>query len=98
MGLFSTGDELCDPGSEAPPGCIYDSNRHTLAALLDGLGCAVTDLGILPDRLEPIRETLEEAAAGNDLTWNDFVHYHFRKVLVARARHSQRVRKVNFPA
>lgn len=67
VGLFSTGDELRDPGSEAPPGCIYDSNRYTLAALLDGLGCAVTDLGILPDRLEPIRETLEAAAAGNDL-------------------------------
>ena len=65
--LFSTGDELREPGAPLDPGCIYDSNRFTIAGLLKGLGCAVTDLGILPDRLEVVREALEGAAGGHDL-------------------------------
>ena len=39
--------------SATPPGTVYDANRFTLAALLQRLGCAVADLGILPDRSEP---------------------------------------------
>jgi molybdopterin molybdotransferase len=61
--VFSTGDEVRDPGGPAPAGCIYDANRYVIATLLGGLGCAVTDLGILPDRLPAIREALERAAA-----------------------------------
>ena len=33
--LFSTGDELTEPGKELAPGAIYDSNRPMLMALLD---------------------------------------------------------------
>jgi len=62
VAVFSTGDEIRDPGEDAPPGTIYDANRHTIAALLRQLGCAVTDLGILPDRLDEIRDALESAA------------------------------------
>ncbi len=65
--LFSTGDEVHEPGSEAPPGGIYDANRHALAAALRRLGCAVTDLGILEDRREAIAEALSQAAADHDL-------------------------------
>ena len=65
--LFSTGDELREPGGPLDPGCIYDSNRFTIAGLLGGLGCAVTDLGILPDRLEVVRDALEAAARDHDL-------------------------------
>ena len=66
VALFSTGDELCEPGTPPPPGCVYDANRLTLAALLRRLGCRVGDLGILPDRREVIRAALDGAAARHD--------------------------------
>lgn len=65
--VFSTGDEVRDPGSPAPDGCIYDANRYVIGALLAGLGCAVTDLGILPDSLSAVREALGRAAADHHL-------------------------------
>jgi len=65
--VFSTGDELREPGEPLPAGCIYDSNRYTVRALLRGLGCAVADLGILPDRRAAVRAALDEAGARHDL-------------------------------
>ena len=67
VALFSTGDEIRDPGQDVPPGCVYDANRYTLTALLQGLGCAVDDLGILPDRADVIREALAAASTSADL-------------------------------
>ncbi len=67
VALFSTGDELVMPGEPLPPGAIYNSNRFTLRGLLLALGCIVTDLGIVPDRLDATRETLRRAASGHDL-------------------------------
>ncbi|MCK6454285.1 MAG: molybdopterin molybdotransferase MoeA [Alphaproteobacteria bacterium] len=67
VALFSTGDELSEPGTALPRGSIYDSNRYTLASLLGGLGCTVSDLGILEDRFEVVRGALERAAAAHDL-------------------------------
>ncbi len=67
VALFSTGDELREPGQPLDPGNIYDSNRFTVAGLLRGLGCAVNDLGILPDRREIIQDALSGAAEGHDL-------------------------------
>jgi molybdopterin molybdotransferase len=67
VAVLSTGDEVREPGEELPSGAIYDANRYALMGLLEGLGCAVTDLGIVPDRLEAIRAALEGAAAGHDL-------------------------------
>jgi molybdopterin molybdotransferase len=61
--VFSTGDEIRDPGQPAGPGAVYDANRFAVMALLEGLGCHVTDLGILPDRLPAIRDALARAAA-----------------------------------
>jgi molybdopterin molybdotransferase len=67
VAIFFTGDELRMPGEPLAPGAIYNSNRFTLRALLAKLGCEVTDLGIVPDRLDATRETLRRAAAGHDL-------------------------------
>jgi len=67
VAIFSTGDEVREPGGELPPGAIFDSNRYTLRALLEGLSCAVTDLGILPDNLDAVRTALAEASQGHDL-------------------------------
>ncbi len=71
VALFSTGDELVMPGEVAPEampaGAIYNSNRFFLRALLQRLGCEVTDLGIVPDRLDATVDALQRAAAGHDL-------------------------------
>jgi molybdopterin molybdotransferase len=67
VALFSTGDEIAEPGAALPAGRVYDSNRFTLAGLLGQLGCAVTDLGILPDRRETLAAALADAAPGHDL-------------------------------
>jgi molybdopterin molybdotransferase len=71
VALLSTGDELVMPGSVAPgalpPGAIYNANRGTLTALLQAAGCAVTDLGIVPDTLEATRAALRQAAHSHDL-------------------------------
>lgn len=67
IAVFSTGDEVRDPGGELPVGGIYDSNRYILMTQLQGLGCDVTDLGILPDSLENIQKALDLAAADHDV-------------------------------
>ncbi|WP_207458557.1 gephyrin-like molybdotransferase Glp [Azospirillum sp. SYSU D00513] len=65
--LFSTGDELREPGGGKPAGAIYDANRYTLAAQLDALGVELRDLGILPDKAASVREALAAAAGTADL-------------------------------
>ena len=65
--LFSTGDEVHEPGTDISKGGIYDANRYVLLALLEGLGCKVSDLGILPDDQQVIRRSLEQAAATVDV-------------------------------
>jgi len=67
VALLSTGDEVRDPGTALPSGMIYDANRFMLAALMDGLGCAVSDFGIRPDREAALADTLVTASAGHDL-------------------------------
>jgi molybdopterin molybdotransferase len=67
VALFSTGDELAMPGEPLKPGAIYNSNRFTLRAAIQALGCECTDLGIVPDRLDATREALRRAAQGHDL-------------------------------
>lgn len=71
VALLSTGDELVMPGDvppEAmPPGAIYNSNRFFLRALLQRLGCVVTDLGIVPDQFDATRHALHQAAQEHDL-------------------------------
>ena len=71
VALFSTGDELVMPGDVPPeqmaPGAIYNSNRFFLRALLQRLGCGVTDHGIVPDQREATLTALRGAAQQHDL-------------------------------
>ena len=67
VAAFFTGDELALPGEPLKPGGIYNSNRDTLLACLQSLGCDATDLGIVPDRLEATREALRTASKDPDL-------------------------------
>lgn len=67
VAIFSTGDEVVEPGSTRAGVAIYDANRFLLVELIERLGAAVTDLGILPDEPEALARALGEAAASHDL-------------------------------
>ena len=67
VAVFFTGDELTMPGEPLAPGAIYNSNRFTLRALLENLGCEITDFGIVPDSLEATRSVLRQSAQAHDL-------------------------------
>ncbi|OFA02147.1 molybdopterin molybdenumtransferase [Duganella phyllosphaerae] len=67
VAVFFTGDELAMPGEPLAPGAIYNSNRFTLRALLENLGCEITDFGIVPDTLDATRAVLRTSAVGHDL-------------------------------
>jgi molybdopterin molybdotransferase len=67
VAIFSSGDELVQPGESLAPGAIYNSNRYTLRGLLSALGCETTDLGSVEDSLEATETALAEAAAGSDV-------------------------------
>ena len=49
VALFSTGDEIVEPGKPLAKAALYDSNRYLLSGMLRALGAEVTDLGILHD-------------------------------------------------
>lgn len=66
VALFSTGNEVTEPGQPRPPAGIYDSNRALLRALCTRPGLQVTDLGILPDNRAAIAKALS-AAKGHDV-------------------------------
>lgn len=67
VALFSTGDELREPGQPLATGQIYDANRFMLASMLVRAGVLVSDHGILPDRPGALAEALVGAAAQHDL-------------------------------
>ncbi|EJW12171.1 Molybdopterin biosynthesis protein MoeA [Rhodovulum sp. PH10] len=65
LGLIATGDELVPPGTEPGPGQIVYSNGFALAALARAEGAVVTDLGIVPDRLDETVDAIRRAKAEN---------------------------------
>lgn len=67
VAVFSTGDEISEPGRPLPAGTIYDANRFTLMSAARQLGCEVSDLGILPDDEDVIARALTTAADSHDL-------------------------------
>ncbi len=67
VALLCTGDELAQPGQALRPGGVYNSNRSMLRAMLEALGCEVSDLGQVADTLQATREALRGAACGHDL-------------------------------
>ena len=67
VAIFSTGDEVVEPGAPRGGAAIYDANRYLLNGLLERLGAGVTDLGILADDPDALARSLSAAATDHDL-------------------------------
>lgn len=61
VALFSSGDELLEPGEPITPGRIFDSNRYMLTGMLRELGIDVIQLPIAADDRNAIEVTLTQA-------------------------------------
>ena len=66
VAYFSTGDEILSLGEPLREGAVFDSNRHTVRAMLAGLGCEIVDLGVVRDDPVRLREAFTQAAAQAD--------------------------------
>ncbi len=67
VAFFSTGDELRSVGEPLEAGCVYDSNRYTLYAMLTRMNVEVLDLGVVRDEPDAIEAALRTAAANADV-------------------------------
>lgn len=61
VALLSTGDELVPVHMPLEPGKIHDSNAYALAALVSRDGGETTNLGIVPDQANAVRDILARA-------------------------------------
>ena len=66
VAIFSTGDELAEPGQALRKGQIYNSNRPLLKGLCRQLGFEVYDCGVVEDSLQATKEALKDAAEHAD--------------------------------
>lgn len=67
VAVFTTGDELIEPGMPLAPGQIYDSNRELLMGLLRADGLEPTAWPRLPDDPKRVEIALRDAACAFDL-------------------------------
>jgi len=67
VALFSTGDEIAEPGSPLGDVALYDSNRYLLTAAVARFGAEITDLGILRDEPKALARAIAAAAINHDL-------------------------------
>jgi len=67
VAIFSTGDELVEPGQALREGQIYNSNRTMLLALCQQLGYQPIDCGIVEDTLVATKTALANAAQEADV-------------------------------
>ena len=67
VAYFSTGDELRALGEPLAIGQLYDSNRHTMHAMLTQLGAEGVDLGIVADDRTAIERALIDAQQHADV-------------------------------
>ena len=67
VALFSTGDEIVEPGSLRPAPALFDANRYLLAGLVERLGGEPSDLGILPDAPHALAQAIAAAAQQHDV-------------------------------
>jgi molybdopterin molybdotransferase len=63
VAMFSTGSELRQPGEALAPGQIYNSNRYSLAGLLNQPWIDLIDFGAVPDDPAKLADALRRAVA-----------------------------------
>ncbi len=61
VAVFSTGDELIEPGMSPGEALIYDSNRFQIVLTMKSLGYDVIDLGIARDDVDSVDEMIIRA-------------------------------------
>ncbi len=61
VALLSTGDELVMPGQATGPGQIIASNTFGLSASISGSGARLLDMGLIPDSLDALAESMQRA-------------------------------------
>ena len=65
--VLSTGAELVEPGTEAAPGQIHDSNSYTLATAAKETGAEVYRVGMVPDDGKALLDAIEDQLIRADL-------------------------------
>jgi molybdopterin molybdotransferase len=66
VAYFSTGDEILSLGEAPREGAVYDSNRYTVAGLVQALGCELIDMGVVRDDPAALEQAFVDAAAQAD--------------------------------
>ena len=61
VGVFSTGDELRQPGEKLAHGDIFDSNRATIQSVLRNAGIDSIDLGICKDDPQSLEQLMQSS-------------------------------------
>jgi molybdopterin molybdotransferase len=67
VAYLSTGDEVMPPGEPLREGAVFDSNRYTIASLLERLGCDVIELGVVRDEPVALEAAFHSAAEQADV-------------------------------
>ncbi|KAJ3568822.1 hypothetical protein NP233_g5466 [Leucocoprinus birnbaumii] len=72
VGILSTGNEIVDLHSQASVkqeewGGIFDTNRPSLQAALEGMGYSVLDLGIVPDTVDAHVAAIQRGVENADI-------------------------------
>ncbi|MGF1755036.1 bifunctional molybdopterin-guanine dinucleotide biosynthesis adaptor protein MobB/molybdopterin molybdotransferase MoeA [Vibrio makurazakiensis] len=67
VAVFSTGDEVQNPGETQKPNSIYDSNRFTIMGMLRKLDCDIIDYGIIEDNESKMMDVLHSASLDADM-------------------------------
>jgi molybdopterin molybdotransferase len=66
VAYFSTGDEILSLGQAPREGAVYDSNRFTVAGMVQALGCTLIDMGVVRDDPVALEQAFREAAEQAD--------------------------------
>jgi molybdopterin molybdotransferase len=67
VSLITTGDELVEPGSPLTLGSIYNSNAHSIAALIEQVGAELRRAATARDDLAATRHAIEGALEDGDV-------------------------------
>lgn len=67
VAIFSNGDEIKAVGEPLQHGQVYDSNRHTLFAMLTKLGVKVVDLGVIGDNYKALKKIIKRGNKKADM-------------------------------